>query len=88
LELKKEIETRLLEKVHETNIAEAKTRNWFIAVWRPFIGWVCSISIGYSFVFTPFLHSNFKAFEWIFLFPELDSDSSQSSSCDARHGRT
>jgi len=73
LELKeKELETRLLEKVHETNIAEAKTGNWFIAGWRPFIGWVCGIAVGYSFVLAPFLHSVFIAFGIDFPLPELD----------------
>ncbi len=73
LELKeKELETKLLEKVHETNIAEAKTGNWFIAGWRPFVGWVCGIAVGYSFVLAPFLHSIFKAFGLNFPLPDLD----------------
>ena len=41
LELKGlEIEARLLEKVHETNIEEAKHPSLFVAGWRPAIGWI------------------------------------------------
>ena len=73
LELKeKELETRLLEKVHETNIAEAKTGNWFIAGWRPFIGWVCGLGFAYTFVIAPFLHSLFASFGLSFPLPEID----------------
>ncbi len=73
LELKgKELETRLLEKVHETNIAEAKTGNWFIAGWRPFIGWVCGLGFAYTFVIAPFLHSLLTSFGLSFPLPEID----------------
>jgi hypothetical protein len=30
-----------------TNIEEAKSGNWFIAGWRPFVGWVCGFSLFY-----------------------------------------
>ena len=73
LELKeKELDTILLEKVHETNIAEAKTGNWFIAGWRPFIGWICGFGIAYTYVLAPFLHSAFKALGIEFPLPQLD----------------
>lgn len=39
LELKRyEIEAGLLQKVHETNIEEAKHSSMFVAGWRPAIG--------------------------------------------------
>ena len=67
-----EIQASLLEKVHETNIAEAKTGNWFIAGWRPFLGWVGGTAIAYHYVGAPFLHSLFTAFNIDFPLPQLD----------------
>ena len=73
LELReKEIEASLLEKVHETNIAEAKSGNWFIAGWRPFLGWVGGFAIAYHYVLAPFLHSLFNSFGLNFELPVLD----------------
>ena len=52
------IYANLLSKVHETNIAEAQAKDRFISGWRPFIGWVCGISIAYTFVLQPII-------EWV-----------------------
>ena len=38
-----------------TNTAEAQTGNWFLAGWRPFIGWVCGLGFLYS-VIQPLVH--------------------------------
>jgi len=73
LQLKeKEIEAEILEKVHETNIAEAKSTNWFIAGARPFILWVCGFTLAYHYILSPFLHSFFTAFNINYPIPELD----------------
>ncbi|MEJ5301499.1 MAG: 3TM-type holin [Thermodesulforhabdaceae bacterium] len=50
-----EIEAEILEKVHETNIEEAKHPSIFVAGWRPSIGWIGAISLGYQFVLYPLL---------------------------------
>lgn len=42
----------------EVNKIEAKHQSIFVAGWRPFIGWVCGVSLGYNFVVAPLL-SNF-----------------------------
>src|SRR3990167_10015079 len=34
----------------EVNKAEAQTGNWFIAGWRPAIGWVCAVVIACYYV--------------------------------------
>lgn len=47
----------IIEKIHETNIEEAKSTNLFIAGWRPFIGWICGFALGYHFIFAPLLTS-------------------------------
>ena len=57
-----EIETKLLEKVHETNIEEAKHPSIFVAGWRPAIGWIGALSMGYQFLLYPIL-----MWSWTFL---------------------
>lgn len=37
-----------------TNQIEGKHRSIFVAGWRPFIGWVCGIGIGWHFIGLPF----------------------------------
>lgn len=49
----------IIEKIHETNIEEAKSPKLFIAGWRPFIGWICGFSLGYHFILAPLLTSLF-----------------------------
>ncbi len=34
----------------ELNKVEAQHRSWFVAGWRPFIGWICGLSLGYNFI--------------------------------------
>lgn len=36
-----------------TNTAEAGAANWFVAGWRPWIGWVCGVALAVQFVFGP-----------------------------------
>ena len=37
----------------EVNKIEAKHNNIFVAGWRPFIGWICGLSIAYHFILEP-----------------------------------
>lgn len=39
----------------EVNKAEATHASIFVAGWRPFIGWVAGVGIGYTFVLSPFI---------------------------------
>ena len=41
----------------EVNKIEAASANWFVASWRPFIGWTCGVAYAYTFVVQPFLAS-------------------------------
>ena len=34
----------------EINKIEAQHRSIFVAGWRPFIGWVCGVALGYNFI--------------------------------------
>ena len=38
-----------------TNQEEAKSTNWFVAGWRPFIGWICGSGLLYQFLIYPIL---------------------------------
>lgn len=37
----------------EVNTEEAKSSHWFVAAWRPFVGWVCGLSVAWNFVVYP-----------------------------------
>ena len=37
----------------DVNKAEASHRSWFVAGWRPFIGWVCGVGLGVNYVLRP-----------------------------------
>jgi len=39
----------------DINLQEAKHPNIFVSGWRPFIGWVCGLSILYNFMLHPLL---------------------------------
>ena len=41
----------------EVNKAEAAHSSIFVSGWRPFIGWVCGVSIGFNFLVVPILMS-------------------------------
>ena len=39
----------------DTNTEEAKSSNWWVAGWRPYIGWVCGTGLGYQLLVYPIL---------------------------------
>ena len=43
-----EMAAKLAEVQTKINEAEASHRSVFVAGWRPFIGWVCGIGLGYA----------------------------------------
>jgi hypothetical protein len=79
-ERKKQLESELI-ALFETQIKgqlkvnekEAAHRSVFVAGWRPFIGWVCGVSIAYTYIFRP-IATDVAAFYGRHLFlTELDS---------------
>ena len=38
-------ELDIVMKQLDINLAEAKSTNWFVAGWRPFIGWSCGVGL-------------------------------------------
>ena len=59
----------------QTNQEEAKTGNWFIAGWRPFIGWICGLGLLYVSLVEPigrFIATVF--FHYAGAFPVINTD--------------
>lgn len=54
LEIAKEVHEELMGQI-EINKVEAASSSLFVAGWRPFVGWVCGISLGYNFILEPFI---------------------------------
>lgn len=46
---------KLLTGQIEINKIEAASSNWFVAGWRPFVGWVCGFALAYAAILEPFL---------------------------------
>ena len=47
-------ETDLAKLQIQVNVEEAKSTNWFVAGWRPAVGWCCAAAFAYSYVLLPF----------------------------------
>jgi hypothetical protein len=59
----------------EINKIEA-SGNFFVAGWRPFVGWVCGGAMAYSFILQPFMAFAIGVFAWkLPPLPTLDSGS-------------
>jgi hypothetical protein len=48
----------------DTNKIEAASDDPFKSRWRPFLGWVCGVSLGYSWLVAPFLSWASMNFGW------------------------
>ena len=46
----------------EINKVEASSTNWFIAGWRPFVGWICGLGLAYVAIVEPL--ARFAAQVW------------------------
>lgn len=46
----------------EVNKEEAKHKSIFVAGWRPSVGWLCVVALGYHFVLQPFMLFVLSAF--------------------------
>jgi hypothetical protein len=57
----------------EINAIEAKHRTIFVAGWRPFIGWVCGVSLAMNFVVFPMMEWITKLRGDLITRPEMDT---------------
>ena len=53
-ELKTQLQTANLAQI-EVNKIEAASKRWFVAGWRPSVGWVCSLAMLYHFILAPMI---------------------------------
>ena len=51
-ELKTQLQTANLAQI-EVNKVEAASKNWFVAGWRPSVGWGCSVAMMVHFIVLP-----------------------------------
>jgi len=69
-----EMAAKLAEVQTKINEAEASHRSVFVAGWRPFIGWVCGIGLGYAVFLEPLLRFAFTVKGWSVDFPEINTN--------------
>ena len=48
-------EVALAKAQTDVNQEEAKSTNWFVSGWRPYIGWICGTGLAYQFLVYPIL---------------------------------
>jgi hypothetical protein len=68
-------ETDLAKLQIQVNLEEAKSTNWFVAGWRPGIGWVCGAALAYAALIEPL--ARFAAKVWFGYsgeFPVISTD--------------
>lgn len=59
----------------QTNMEEAKSTNWFVAGWRPFVGWICGAGLAYVAIFEPVARFVAKVFfSYAGDFPVINTD--------------
>ena len=58
----------------QVNIEEAKSTNWFVAGWRPFVGWTCGAALAYVSIIEPIVRLAAKIHGYVGEFPEIDTD--------------
>jgi len=58
----------------DINKIDATSTNWFIAGWRPAVGWICAISLAYAAILEPILRFMAKViFSYAGAFPVIDT---------------
>jgi hypothetical protein len=68
-------ETDLIKGQLAINAEEAKSTNWFVAGWRPAVGWIGAFSLGYAAILEPLIRFTAKVvFHYDGAFPVLDSN--------------
>ena len=66
----------------QVNANEAISTNWWVAGWRPYIGWICGTGLAYQFLFFPIANGIIG----ISRFPSLDVGTLSSLLCSHHLG--
>ena len=64
---------KLLSGQIEINKIEANSSNWFVAGWRPFVGWICGFGLAYATILEPFMRFIANAVGYTGAFPVIDT---------------
>jgi len=56
----------------ELNKAEAQYPSIFVAGWRPMVGWICAIALGYHFILSPILATILTLSGYTITLPEFE----------------
>jgi len=56
----------------ELNKAEAQHASIFVAGWRPCVGWICAIALGYHFILSPILDTILTLSGYTITLPEFE----------------
>jgi hypothetical protein len=68
-------DTELAKSQMAVNAEEAKSTNWFVAGWRPGIGWVCGAGLAYASLIEPLARFIAKVwFGYTGEFPAINTD--------------
>lgn len=65
--------TKIVQLQTDINKAEAAHRSVFVAGWRPFVGWVCGLSLLYVSILDPFMRFVSLMFGYEGEFPVIDT---------------
>ena len=81
-DLKAKLQHELKTELHRANLAqievnkmEAQSRHWFVASWRPCVGWICAVSLGYPFIISPITIFALSVSGLSYDIPEFDMNS-------------
>jgi hypothetical protein len=66
-------EVTKMTKQMEINMKEAEHKSIFVAGWRPFVGWVCGIGLGYASIIDPLMRFTAKMAGYEGEFPVIDT---------------
>lgn len=59
----------------EVNKVEAAHSSIFVAGWRPAVGWISAVGLGWQFVLSPFTETVSRWFGWVGEMPSVDTES-------------
>tara|TARA_A100001391_G_scaffold198307_1_gene179743 strand:+ start:934 stop:1326 length:393 start_codon:yes stop_codon:yes gene_type:complete len=81
-DLKAKLQHELKTELHRANLAqievnkmEALSRHWFVASWRPCVGWICALALGYHFIISPITIFALSVSGLSYDIPEFDMNS-------------
>lgn len=73
-----ELESRRIDQQNDmaqisVNVQEAQSSSMFVSGWRPFVGWVCGISLFYVAMLNPLMQFFANMYGYAGKFPDIDT---------------